>query len=165
MGCASGNCGKTVYHMSYKQPETVKRALAAAAELEIDPSVSLRTIDVEDQRPDIPNLEIHVKDAPGPGGASSHYLILKPNPQGPGQIGAATLQFQNKPLVNPEDINGITNESLLLVIIDRLKGFLSGPYPDDYTEAALLGLEAALQHLNARTLDRIERGVEGTHQA
>ena len=58
-------------------------------------------------------------------------------------------------------MNGITNEALLSIVIHRLKGFMSGPFPSVYSEKALRFTKKALRWLERRTRDRKERGVEG----
>lgn len=111
-----------------------------------------------------PVLRIVVKDEPGPGGANHHYQILMPNPNGPGEILAGEAKFQNGPISNNADINGISNEALLAIVQDRLEGFSKGPYPSDFTNLALASVSSALEHLGARTAERVEREVEGTLQ-
>src|SRR5687768_10059377 len=60
------------------------------------------------------------------------------------------------------DTHGITNETLLAVVIDRIEGFQAGPLASGFNENALHHLRAALNSLHQRSLDRISRGVEGT---
>lgn len=60
--------------------------------------------------------------------------------------------------------DGTTNEIVLRVLIDRL-GVLNTKLPDAHTEKAIALITEALAELEARTADRKERGVEGTHQA
>ena len=107
-------------------------------------------------------ISLHAVDGPGPGGASHHYQIV-----GFGGFGQAQamveLHFQNGPILE-KGINGITNEVLLAVVIDRLRGFQDGKYACEENKAALDCLWDALQHLNRRTKGRVERGVEGTHK-
>lgn len=73
------------------------------------------------------------------------------------------LVFQNGPI--PEvGINGLTNEILLEVIIDRLESFQSSKYICDENAAALEAIRKALNYLELRTLRRKERNVEGTYK-
>lgn len=128
---------------------------------------------------------------PGPGGASHRYDILGaaesiPN-VGPRMFGV-NLRFQNGPIgKNPdgstrlEDLNGITNEALLAVLIDRMRGFQgmlphqkanpcddlvarppAAPFACRENAIALTHLEEALMWLQKRTRARMARGVEGT---
>lgn len=112
-------------------------------------------------------------DGPGHGGACHLYEIdgfdTTTNPSDPfitrhGQPGRyATILFQNGP-IGEVGINGITNEALLAVVIDRLRGFQRGRYACRANAHALVRLEQAMGWLHHRTRARIERGVEGTNQ-
>lgn len=73
------------------------------------------------------------------------------------------LQFQNGP-IQEVGINGVTNEALLAILIDRLDGFQEGPYACSENADALKFCQTALAYLNVRTEKRIARGVEGTHE-
>ena len=59
-------------------------------------------------------------------------------------------------------MNGISQEALLAILIDRLRGFQSGQYACRENAIALTKLEEATMWLQKRTLDRVRRGVEGT---
>lgn len=100
-------------------------------------------------------------DGPGPGNASHHYQV-RLETEHAGTVGA-TIAFQNGP-VKEAGVNGITDESLYAILLDRLRGFQSGPYACRENAVALTHLETALMWLHKRTLDRERRGVEGTHQ-
>jgi len=131
-------------------------------------------------------------DGPGPGGASHNYTLFIPDsvPTKPGVTVHTVLSFQNGPIATPQDFNGITNEALLAVLIDRMRGFQHRRYiergPDEpqnppgakigefdfnsrgqyacrENAVALTHLEDALMWLQKRTRDRMARGVEGTH--
>lgn len=78
-------------------------------------------------------------------GDNSEYLNFQSGP--PRQVGA----------------NGITNEVLLAILIDRLEGHQRSKFSCLENERALGSLRLALAHLKERTVKRIERGVEGTH--
>lgn len=73
------------------------------------------------------------------------------------------LPFQHGP-VKKAGVNGITNEALLAVVIDRLQGFQTSEYSCRENAVALTHLETALLWLQKRTRDRVQRGVEGTNQ-
>ena len=70
-------------------------------------------------------LQIVAMDQPGPGGANHLYSIYVPDsvPLKPGVTISVHVQFQNGPIGSPADINGISNEALLAVLIDRMRGF------------------------------------------
>jgi len=60
-------------------------------------------------------------------------------------------------------IDGVTNEEVLSVLIHRLET-LNQKFPCFENDMALSSLKGALSWLNARTENRIKRGVEGTHK-
>lgn len=118
-------------------------------------------------------LTITVCDAPGAGGASHLYQITgfntKSNSSDPftavyGQPAEhSTVLFQNGP-IGEVGVNGVTQEALLAIVIDRLRSFQAGPFSCRENAIALTKCEEALLWLKKRTLDRMARGVEGTHQ-
>lgn len=105
------------------------------------------------------------KSDPGPSGASTKYDIIGMAELVPG-VGPRTfgvnLRFQDGPIKSEEDMNGITNEALLAVVIDRMRGFQSGPFACRENALALTKLEEGLMWLQKRTRERLARGVEGT---
>jgi uncharacterized protein (DUF1810 family) len=106
-------------------------------------------------------LDIDVTDEPGSGGANHVYRVSTPD--------RATvdveLRFQNGPInEDGNGVNGITHEVLLAIVADRLRSFQQGPYASRYNALALTHIEEAQNWLNRRTLERMRRGVEGTHQ-
>jgi hypothetical protein len=110
-------------------------------------------------------LTISVVDDPGQGGACHHYHIdwnsdqawLNERPN------SLDIVFQNGP-IKEFGVNGITQEALLAVVIDRLRSFQAGPFSCRDNAVALTHCEDALMWLQRRTRDRIKRGVEGTNQ-
>ena len=74
----------------------------------------------------------------------------------------ATINFQNGP-IGEAGINGVHNEDLLVIVLDRLKSFQSGDFKCRENAIALTKLEEALMWLNKRTSERVKRGVEGTY--
>ncbi len=69
--------------------------------------------------------------------------------------------FQQGP-IGEQGINGLSNEALLAIVIDRLRGFQSGKWPCRENAIALTKVEEAMHWLHARTRARMARGVEGT---
>jgi hypothetical protein len=59
--------------------------------------------------------------------------------------------------------NGTTNEAVLAAVTHRLK-YLNGKFPCRENALAITKLEEALMWLEARTKNRVVRGVGGTHQ-
>lgn len=70
--------------------------------------------------------------------------------------------FQNGPIMEA-GFNGVTHEVLLAIVIDRLRSFQAGPYSCKENSVALTHIETGLLWLQSRTLERMRRGVEGTH--
>lgn len=58
--------------------------------------------------------------------------------------------------------NGLTNEVVLEILINRMK-FLNGKFPSRENSIVITKLQESLMWLNARTIEREERGVEGKH--
>jgi hypothetical protein len=107
-------------------------------------------------------ITITAVDEPGPGGAHHVYdtkweMVKGAIVEGP------TLKFQ-KGAIAEVGVNGLTNEALIAVLIDRLNGFQAGPYACAENAAAVAALHTALDALLARTKARMARGVEGTMQ-
>ena len=134
----------------------------------------MRTIDDHKINPANDTLTITVIDEPGSGGASHRYevsgFMVDTNPSGRHPDDFTKLQetrpaeilFQNGPI--PETgVNGLTHEVLLAIVADRLRGFQSGPFASRHNALALTKIEEAQHWLQQRTLERMRRGVEGTH--
>ena len=107
-------------------------------------------------------LEVTAMDAPGPGGAHHYYRIEHENPD-PRRAFIRGIVFQ-KGTIAEEGVNGITNEILLALVIDRLQCFQAGPFGCIENQAALEAAREALDWLKKRTEGRIARGVEGTYK-
>ncbi len=114
-------------------------------------------------------LRITVADEPGQGGANHKYVIVwsRPSIEDPSGIQqdlyAVSVDFQNGP-IKEFGVNGVTQEALLAIVIDRLRSFQAGPYASESNQKALDHTLLALSFLQDRTRERIARGVEGTHQ-
>lgn len=103
-------------------------------------------------------IEISVMDAPGAGGANHHYAV-----DVDGSENGLDIYFQNGPIAE-NGVNGVTQEVLLAVVIDRLRSFQAGPFACPENADALTHATEALEALKSRTKARMARGVEGTHQ-
>lgn len=115
-------------------------------------------------------IKIEVLDEPGSGGANHHYFLggyhTKGNPSADSSCDDQTgthILFQNGP-IKEAGINGLTNEALLAILIDRMEGFQSGQYATIENQIALNHLRSAAETLRFRTQQRERRGVEGTHR-
>lgn len=115
-------------------------------------------------------LVITVVDERGHGGANHRYEITGFDVNGNQSAGDDTdsrmvVLFQNGPIsVDGNGVNGITQEALLAIVADRLRSFQAGPYSCKANAYALINIEEALRWLQQRTLERMRRGVEGTHE-
>jgi hypothetical protein len=116
-------------------------------------------------------LKIEVLDEPGAGGANHLYRVrgaeLSRN-QARNSVGEIEpndtfVLFQNGP-INENGINGVTQEVLLEIVADRLRSFQAGKFACRENAVALTHIETAQLWLQKRTLERMQRGVEGTNQ-
>ena len=115
----------------------------------------MRTLDIGEHR----FTKVVVHDDPGAGGACHEYSI-EPVDHGPR---FAFVEFQNGP-IKEFGVNGCHQEDLLAIVIDRLESFQAGDFACDDNHAALVDLKSAMKHLNRRTKQRQDRGVEGTNE-
>ncbi len=118
-------------------------------------------------------LTIEVLDNEGSGGAQHHYTVsgfhtktnASVNQAGSvlGDETAVHIVFQNGPIAEV-GVNGVTHEALLAICADRLRSFQKGPYACKANACALTHIEEAQHWLQQRTIERMRRGVEGTHK-
>lgn len=112
--------------------------------------------------PRFKDLEVAATDQTTKGQANREYEIRWKNKNQPTQTTLNHLQirFQNG---NPTEVgvNGVTDEALIAISIDRLKSYQTGPNANRETAVALTQLEEALASLKSRKL--VERG--GTARA
>lgn len=73
------------------------------------------------------------------------------------------VHFQEGP-IDMVGINGVMNENLIVMVMDRLEHFQQSEYACQENSIALNYLNDALKILERRTNKRIDRGVEGTHE-
>jgi hypothetical protein len=105
-------------------------------------------------------LIVRVLDEPGHGGACHKYAVEHNPNSGDGFI--YNIGFQDGP-INVVGVNGLTHEVLLAIVADRLRSFQAGPFACKANACALSHIEAAQHWLQQRTIERMRRGVEGTH--
>lgn len=114
-----------------------------------------------------PQLKVKVLDEPGAGGANHVYEISwkreKDQRTLPDGARECYVSFQNGP-IEESGVNGVTQETLLTIVIDRLRSFQAGQFSCRENAIALTHCEDALMWLQRRTVARIKRGVEGTNQ-
>jgi hypothetical protein len=115
-------------------------------------------------------LDIYITDDPGAGGANHRYEIGGFSTQdnisrGEQPVaGGVVVLFQNG-AIKEHGVNGVTQEALIAICMDRLRSFQAGPFACVANKQALFHLEVALDWLQKRTRDRIARGVEGQNKA
>ena len=97
-------------------------------------------------------------DERGNGNANHKYSIIESNVEIP--VVFSEISFQNG-AIRENGINGIYNEDLIGIVIDRLEGFQTGEFSCIENAVAITKLEEAMMWLNKRTTDRINRGVIG----
>lgn len=98
---------------------------------------------------------------PANGSASHHYLCTW-TPQDEAET-RTLISFQDGP-IKEVGVNGITNEVLLAIVLDRLEGFQTSQWACDENREAQASVQHALSVLQLRTVNRMARGVEGTHE-
>ena len=105
---------------------------------------------------------------PASGNMSHEYTITMPEVRDMPADGAPaptqTIRFQHGPIVE-HGVNGLTNEALIAIVIDRLNGAQEGQFRCRENALAITKLEEASLWLARRTLDRMARGVEGQSKA
>ena len=73
------------------------------------------------------------------------------------------IKFQKGP-IKECGVNGVMNEDLIAMVIDRLQSFQESEFKCRENAVAITKLEEALMWLRKRTQDREDRNVEGTHK-
>lgn len=98
---------------------------------------------------------------------SDHFVDTHGNPAcGIAQGKGIAIVWQNGPLGRgPErqEPNGAFVEGVIQAAIDRLEFFQHRKFACASNARALADLRSAIAHLESRTVEREERGVEGTH--
>ncbi len=120
----------------------------------------MRTIEDHKVSPANDTLVLEALDEPGHGGACHSYRVSSGSFD---KFESVEIEFQNGPIAE-NGVNGVTQEVLLAIVADRLRGFQSGPYACKANACALTHIEEAMHWLQQRTIERMRRGVEGTRQ-
>src|SRR5262245_31947651 len=98
-----------------------------------------------------------------------HWLDANGNPAGGISTGRGfTISWQNGPLgrgAARREANGAFVEDVIQAVIGRIRFYEQGRFACQENANALDGLEAAATWLDARTRNREQREVEGTHTA
>jgi hypothetical protein len=106
---------------------------------------------------------VNVLDEPGQGNANHEYVIQKSDKAEVVDNVLCSVSFQNGP-IKEAGVNGVHNEDLICIVMDRLAGFQQGDYACEANGEAIECLGEALEALLARTNEREQRGVEGIHK-
>jgi hypothetical protein len=114
----------------------------------------MRTIDDFKVNPANDQITVTVLDEPGAGNAHHKYQVMLPD----GTI--TDINFQNGP-ISENGVNGLTQEVLIAIVIDRIRSFQAGKFACRENALALTKLEEAQHWLLHRTRARMARGVEG----
>lgn len=91
--------------------------------------------------------------------ANHHYSVS--TTQEPSTV-LASVNFQKGP-IKECGVNGVANEDLIAMVIDRLNSFQDSPYKCRENALAITKFEEGLLWLRKRTMDREARNVEGTN--
>ncbi len=106
--------------------------------------------------------KVHAHDERTEGNANHHYEISQAM-EGEPKFPPCIVGFQHGP-IGEKGVNGVTNEDLLAIVIDRLYGFQAGKFKCRENAIALTKLEETQMWLYRRTALREKRGVEGTNK-
>ncbi|MDR1695605.1 MAG: hypothetical protein LBR69_03100 [Endomicrobium sp.] len=73
------------------------------------------------------------------------------------------VHFQEGP-IRETRVNGVMNEDLLLMVLERLNCFQNSEFKCRENALAITKIEEAVMWLRKRTMGREEKGIEGTHK-
>ena len=119
----------------------------------------------EGQRLSILNRAITIlaEEPENEGAPASYSIRVVPSARAGAEVLTIDLPFQRGAVgVDGENINGLSDEALIEVLINRLKAFQAGKWAGETNGVALAHLESALAALEDRTARRRSAGVEGT---
>lgn len=114
-----------------------------------------RTIDLHHDGHGLNESIVIYTDSPDASGAAHGYVLVI------GQQKVAEIRFQQGPRDVEGSTPGATEAAILAVLIDRLRGFQSGPYSCRENAIQLTKLEEVLHWTKARADERAKRGVLG----
>ncbi len=113
-------------------------------------------------------VAIQTDDLVASDGANHKYIITvyayDENPSDRPPVQTTEIVFQNGGL-KEVGANGLTDQALLAIVLDRWRGFNDGPYRCRENSVAITKLEEALLWNQKRADDRARRGVEGERAA
>jgi hypothetical protein len=106
-------------------------------------------------------VEVMADDKPDSTGAIGRYVATVTTPEGK-EILSQAITFQNGPR-REVGSNGISEESLMAIVLDRLRSYQETPFVSADTAEAIRHLESSLTCLQRRSIARKRRGVDGTN--
>lgn len=92
---------------------------------------------------------------------ANHFFLVETTDKEKTVAIVGQIQFQKGP-IKEAGVNGVMNEDVIAMVIDRLQSFQESEYKCRENAVAITKLEEALMWLRKRTQDREDRGVEGT---
>jgi hypothetical protein len=141
-----------------ESPEVGNEKFPATEVNELD----ARSREVIIRKRDYTEVAVIEDSADDPAGATHEYMVYSAkNENENSKRVLGVISFQRGP-IREFGVNGVQNEDLIAICIDRLQHFQKGPYACRENAIALTKLEEASMWLEKRTNDRKARGVEGT---
>lgn len=109
-------------------------------------------------------IKVLCMDEQGAGGAHHLYHIYEIDAD-VATVEPLTVIKHQEGAILENGVNGSTNEAHLAIVAHRLNCFQEGPFPSDFNEVALCGVDFAKAVLKMRTRVRKARNVEGRDKA
>ena len=104
-------------------------------------------------------------------GDSNHHIDVVADVAESGEVRGAkflfrgveigSIDFQRGPIAEAADVNGLTSEAILAVLVERHR-FFAKVDPCVENVKAFDAMKDAVFHLHSRTRKRVDLGVEGT---
>ncbi|HEY8560506.1 MAG TPA: hypothetical protein VIL74_09025 [Pyrinomonadaceae bacterium] len=104
------------------------------------------------------NIVVRATDEKDSDGANHEYAIIVCTDKG--IVSETAIKFQKGGL-KETGVNGITDQSLIAIVLDRMVGFQAGPYASVYNEPVIDHLKGALGEMAKRYDLRATLGIEG----
>lgn len=144
--------------LAHASNHTLRRKVADMADLPESISYQRQLTDHQINEFNADHVTVTRYDDRAEFGAHHQYAVFIHGDKHPPVV---VISFQKGP-VKEFGVNGITDEALLAIVLDRLRGFQTTPYSCRENSLAITKLEEALHWLMHRAFARQRRGVEGT---
>lgn len=99
---------------------------------------------------------------PQGGNASHHFQAVMHTSEG--DVTLADVQYQHGPRDEKGSTDGVTDEVLVAIQLERYRGFQSGPFACRENEMVVMKLEEALHWMRERAWARHRQGVLGKNE-